>query len=63
MIVRIIAPNKGYTGVSAGVPFTGGVADTDNPYLVEWFRGHGYEVIDDTEKPAEKPKRSRRKGA
>lgn len=68
MMVRIIAPNKGYSGISAGVPFTGGVADTDNPYLIDWFKSHGYIVEDDkpedqTEnKPAEtKPKRSRKK--
>ena len=62
-MARVIAPNKGYTGVSAGVPFTGGEGHTDNPYLVEWFRGHGYEIIEnDAEtKPAEKPKRSRKK--
>lgn len=61
-MARVIAPNKGYTGVSAGVPFTGGEGHTDNPYLIGWFKAHGYEVIDDTEKPAEKPKRRRKGG-
>lgn len=63
-MTRIIAPNKEYAGISAGVSFRGGEGCTDNPYLIGWFKAHGYEVIDQTteSKPAEKPKR-RRKGA
>ena len=62
-MTRIIAPNKEYAGVSAGVLFTGGEGHTDNPYLIGWFREHGYEIIenDAENKPAEKPKRSRKK--
>ena len=62
-MTRIIAPNKEYAGISAGVPFTGGEGHTDNPYLIGWFREHGYEIIenDAENKPAEKPKRSRKK--
>ena len=65
MMACIVAPNKEYAGISAGVSFRGGEGHTDNPYLIRWFREHGYEIIDnDAEnKPAEKPKRSRRKGA
>lgn len=44
-MARIIAPNKEYAGVSAGVSFTGGEGHTDNEYLIKWFRDHGYEVI------------------
>ena len=69
MMARIVAPNKEYAGISAGVLFRGGEGHTDSPYLVEWFRTHDYTVIEDkpdnqTEnKPAEtKPKR-KRKGA
>ena len=51
-MARIIAPNKQYAGVSAGVPFTGGEGNTDNEYLLKWFRDHGYEVI---EEPASDP--------
>lgn len=51
-MARIIAPNKQYAGVSAGVPFTGGEGNTDNEYLIKWFRDHGYEV---TEEPAADP--------
>jgi hypothetical protein len=44
-MARIIAPNKEYAGVSAGVPFSGGEGHTDDEYLINWFRDHGYEVI------------------
>lgn len=46
-MARIIAPNKQYAGVSAGVHFTGGEGHTDNEYLIKWFRDHGYEVINE----------------
>lgn len=43
-MAKIYAPNKEYTGISAGVPFVTGVGETDDPRLLEWFRTHGYEV-------------------
>lgn len=46
-MARIIAPNKEYAGVSAGVPFSGGEGHTDNKYLISWFKSHGYEVIEE----------------
>lgn len=42
--MKIHAPNKNYTGVSASVAFCSGVGETEDPYLLDWFRGHGYEV-------------------
>ena len=48
-MARILAPNKEYAGVSAGISFTGGEGYTDNEYLIGWFRGHGYEVSDENE--------------
>lgn len=42
--MKVHAPNKNYTGVSAGVAFCNGVGETDVPHLLEWFRDHGYEV-------------------
>ncbi len=63
-MTRIIAPNRSYTGVSAGVAFLNGEGSTDNPRLVEWFREHGYLVEEPEEKSREevKPKaRSRKK--
>lgn len=42
--MKIYAPNKQYTGVSAGVAFAAGVGYCDNPERLEWFRKHGYTV-------------------
>lgn len=46
-MARIIAPNKDYNGESASVIFVKGVGETSDAYLVEWFKEHGYTVIDD----------------
>ena len=44
MTVKIYAPNENYAGSSAGVTFVNGVGETDNLYLIEWFKNHGYKV-------------------
>lgn len=44
MAVKIYAPNEDYSGSSAGVTFVNGVGETDNLYLIEWFKDHGYKV-------------------
>lgn len=56
-MAQIIAPNKDYTGVSASVPFVKGVGETSDAYLIEWFKEHGYTVIEDdaAEVPPEAP--------
>lgn len=36
--MKICSPNKEYTGVSASVPFCNGMGETDDPYLIEWFK-------------------------
>lgn len=46
-MAQIIAPNKDYTGESASVTFVKGVGETSDAYLIEWFRTHGYTVIED----------------
>lgn len=46
-MAQIIAPNKDYTGESASVTFIKGVGETSDAYLIEWFKEHGYTVIDD----------------
>jgi len=51
-MAKIYAPNKGYTGVSAGVRFVNGVGETDDPHLIDWFRRRGYRV--ETARPASK---------
>lgn len=42
--MKVYAPNKQYTGMSASVSFCNGVAETDDPRLLHWFKSHGYEV-------------------
>lgn len=56
-MAQIIAPNKDYTGESASVTFVKGVGETSDAYLIEWFKEHGYTVIDDeaAEVPPEVP--------
>jgi len=54
--MKVYAPNKQYTGVSASVSFCNGVGETDDPCLINWFRSHGYEVetqIRNQEEPPE----------
>jgi len=46
-MVTIKAPNKKYNGVSAGVQFRDGTAQTDNERAIEWFREKGYEVVEE----------------
>ena len=43
-MVKVYAPNKQYTGLSASVSFVNGVGETDNPNLIEWFKSKGYTV-------------------
>lgn len=40
----IIAPNKNYNGISAGVPFINGIGMTDVPDLINWFTDNGYSL-------------------
>lgn len=49
----IEAPNKGYTGISAGVAFCNGAGRTDNKHLIQWFKDHGYTVKKETPDPPE----------
>lgn len=53
-MARVIAPNKEYTGLSAGVAFANGVGETDNPHLLSWFESKGYEVEKESE-PVNEP--------
>ena len=48
-MAKIVANNKEYTGISASVSFVNGVGETSDPYLLDWFREHGYEVVEDSE--------------
>ena len=42
---KIYAPNKEYTGVSAGVSFVKGVGETDKKHLIEWFKSNLHSKI------------------
>ena len=63
-MAKIIAPNKGYTGISASVAFCNGIGETENPELIEWFQKSGYEVeeiSDVDEETSEEEKKSKKK--
>lgn len=61
--MKIYSPNKDYTGVSASVPFCAGVGETDDPYLIKWFKANGYTVEDATESAEEPVKVTPKKAA
>ena len=46
--MKIYSPNKEYTGVSASVPFCNGMAETEDPHLIKWFKDHGYKVDEES---------------
>ena len=50
-MAKIYAPNKQYTGISAGVSFINGVGETTDPHLIDWFKSKGYEVEKQSNKP------------
>ena len=43
-MAKIKAPNKQYSGISAGIGFVNGVGESNDPHLLLWFKEHGYEV-------------------
>lgn len=45
----IKSPNPQYTGVSASLPFVKGEAKTEDPWLIDWFKNRGYEVVEEKE--------------
>lgn len=53
---KIKSPNPKYNGVSASLHFVNGEAETEDKWLVEWFKNRGYEVEEE-----EKPKRAQKK--
>lgn len=44
MVIKTKIP--GFTGVRASVMFKNGVGETDNPYLIDWFKSKGYVVAE-----------------
>ena len=43
-------PVPGFNGVSAGVEFTDGVGQTDDPSALRYFAAAGYQIDDDVER-------------
>lgn len=61
-MAKIYAKNEKYTGVSASVGFVNGVGETSDPHLMEWFREHGYRVVEEEETAKEEKTESAVKG-
>ena len=61
-MTKVYAPNKNYTGVSAGVNFVNGEGETDNKHLLEWFKSKGYGVGKEIEVKQELDKKEVEKG-
>lgn len=51
--VKIKSPNPTYNGVSASLQFVKGEAETDDKWLVEWFKNRGYKVEELADDPKE----------
>lgn len=47
-MAKIYARNKQYSGISASVPFINGVGSTEDQHLIDWFREHGYKVVEES---------------
>lgn len=54
-MAKIIAPVK-FTGIRAGILFVNGVANTENEWLMQWFKTHGYAVETDVPEEATEEK-------
>ncbi|MDP4152882.1 MAG: hypothetical protein Q8865_05490 [Bacillota bacterium] len=49
-MAKIFAPNKDFSGISAGVAFINGAGETSDPYIADWFRARGYRVEEKSKK-------------
>ncbi|WP_368298386.1 hypothetical protein [Cytobacillus firmus] len=54
-MVKIKSPNPNYNGNSASLQFVNGEAETDNKWLVEWFKNKGYTVEESKESKKKNP--------
>lgn len=46
-MAKIYAPNRGYTGKVAGVSFINGEGETEDKWLIQWFKNKGYKVVEE----------------
>ncbi|MBS6510128.1 MAG: hypothetical protein KH334_00325 [Clostridiales bacterium] len=44
-MAKVIAPNKEYSGISAGVVFAKGEGLCEDKRLLDWFEVRGYQVV------------------
>ncbi len=51
--MKILAPNKNYSGESAGIQFQKGVGYTNDENLIGWFKERGYKVVKGSEPAAD----------
>lgn len=53
-LAKIYSPNKDYNGISANVLFVNGIGECDTPYIIKWFKEHGYFVEEEIPEIPEK---------
>lgn len=46
-MAKIQTPVKGYAGIIAGIPFVNGIGETEDKWVIQWFRRKGYKVIEE----------------
>lgn len=56
----IKSPDPKYNGVSASLRFSNGQAETDDKWLIGWFKNKGYEVIEEDKKQPNKKATSKK---
>ncbi|WP_163142865.1 hypothetical protein [Bacillus sp. 22-7] len=52
-MAKIKSPNPNYNGNSASLLFVNGEAETENKWLLEWFKNRGYKVEKLANEPVE----------
>ncbi|WP_077735637.1 hypothetical protein [Bacillus sonorensis] len=63
-MAKIKSPNPKFNGVSASLQFVNGEAETNDKWLIGWFKRKGYEVEEkkkETNKKAAKPAADKQK--
>ncbi|MBT2688264.1 hypothetical protein J7I93_08730 [Bacillus sp. ISL-47] len=52
-MAKIKSPNPHYNGNSASLQFINGEAETENKWLIEWFKNKGY-TVEESKEPKKK---------
>ncbi|MCM3090195.1 MULTISPECIES: hypothetical protein [unclassified Cytobacillus] len=60
-MAKIKSPNPNYNGNSASLQFVNGEAETDNNWLIEWFKIKGYTVEESNEHKKKNPRKNEAK--